>query len=366
MEHHKGKIGIREYVAIIILAVGTKLADDTPAILFNHLGNAAWMAPIIAGILVIFPITLLINVYSHFPNKSLMDIMHKLMGKYISYFLVFNLWLFGMTLNVIDTAIYTDIIGTMYFTETPTIFIYIVLMTVSAYGAKKGLEQIGSIAWSVITYLKVSLFIALVLALLKGNIGYLFPVLGPGTWEIVKESSLKVSIYSDILFLGMLAAYITNTKELKKGTFISLVILIIEFPFALICYTSLFDYESVKLLNYPFHETIRYISLGFLTNIETFFFPFWLVASFVRFSIYLYISAIMFGWLFKINRFESLIPILASVMVIFGMIPEAPTFTTARIKEILMNVATPGLFILPILLWLRMKMKGERIDEKTN
>jgi spore germination protein KB len=366
MEQHKGKIGIREYIAIITMAIGTKLADDTPAILLNHLGNAAWMTPILSGALAFIPIMLLIRVFSKYPNQGLMDILQLLFGRYLGYFLVLNLWLVGMTLNAIDTAIYTDIIGTMYFTETPTLYIFIVLMAVSAYGAIKGLEQIGSIAWSVLPYLKVSLLIALVLALSKGSINHLFPLLGPGTWEIVKESSLKVSIYSDIFYLGMLAAYMSNTKELKKGTIISIVILLIEFPFALVCYISLFDYESAKLLNYPFHETIRYISLGFLTNIETFFFPFWLVASFVRFSIYLYISAIMFGWLFKIKQFESLIPIMATIIVIFGMAPETPTFSTAKIKEILLNLATPAFFLIPVFLWIRSKMKGGIRNEKAN
>ncbi|WP_230495441.1 GerAB/ArcD/ProY family transporter [Pseudoneobacillus rhizosphaerae] len=364
MEQHTGKIGIREYIAMVILMIGTKLADDLPSILFQKLENAAWFTPIIAGFISIIPIFFLIKVLSQYPKTNLMEILQIILGKPIGYLFVFMLWIMGLAANTFDTAIYTDIIGTMYFTETPTIFIYIVLMAVSAYGAKKGLEQIGSVAASVITYIKVSLFIALILAFSNGNINYIFPIFGPGKWEVVKESSLKVSLYIDFIYLGVIASYVSSTKAFTKGTWISLIIVIIEIPIAMLAYLCLFDYESVKLLNYPFHETIRYISLGFLTNIETFFFPFWLLASFVRFSIYLYISAVMFGWLFKIKNFEYLIPPFATLLVILGMIPETPTFTVADMKAKALSFATPTFFFLPLILWSIMKIRGGNKNEK--
>lgn len=46
MESKKGKIGLREFFGITILIIGLKLQDDTPAILFKRLDNAAWIAPI--------------------------------------------------------------------------------------------------------------------------------------------------------------------------------------------------------------------------------------------------------------------------------------------------------------------------------
>jgi spore germination protein KB len=362
MEQHKGKIGLKEYIAIIILTIGTKLADDTPAIIFDKLYTATWMLPIVTGLISIIPIYFLLRISSHYPKSNLMDICQRLFGKAVGYIIILLLWIIGMTAYTLDTAIYTDIIGTMYFTETPTIVIYMILMGVSAYGAKKGLEQIGSVAWAVFAYVMISLSIALILAFGNGNSHYLFPIFGPGKWEIVKESSLKLSIFCDFIYFGVIATNISSNKDYRKGTWISLVILIIVLPIAIMAYLILFDYESVKLLNYPFHETIRYISIGFLTSIETFFLPFWLVASFIRFSVYLYLSAIMFGWLFRIKNFEYLIPTLATLIVIVGMIPETPTFSVLDIKGKIMNLITPFFLILPILLWLLMKLRGGKVS----
>lgn len=364
MEQQTGKIGIREYVAIVILVIGTKMADDTPAILYEKLYNSAWMTPIITGILAVIPIYFLLKILSHYPSKSLMDVMQKILGKPIGYAFVFILWIVGSLAVIIDSAIYTDIIGTMYFTRTPTIVLYTILMGVSAYGAQKGLEQIGSVAISVITYIKFSLLIALILTFSHGQVEFLFPIFGPGKWEIVKESSLKLSIFGDFLYIGAIAPFLKSAKDFKKGTWISLIILIIEIPIALAAYLFLFDYESVKLLNYPFHETIRYISVGFLSNLETFFFPFWLIATFIRFSIYLYLSATIFGWLFKIKTFEHIIPALATLFVFIGMIPETPTFSIFQIREKVLNIVTPFFFFLPLLLWMIAKLKGDFKNEK--
>ncbi|WP_442598876.1 GerAB/ArcD/ProY family transporter [Neobacillus sp. D3-1R] len=366
MNQSGGKIGIKEYVALVTLVIGTKLADNTPAILYEKMDNAAWMSPIIIGISSIIPIYFLLKVLSLYPDKGLMEVFKHLCGKYIGYLIVLVLWLIGSFAIIIDSAIYTDIIGTMYFTKTPTLILYLILMGVSAYGAKKGLEQIGSVAWSVIFYIKITLFVALILSFKQGNIDYLFPFLGQGQWDILKESSLKLSLFAEFLYLGIIASNIKSFKYFRKGTWISLIMLTIELPVAIASFLILYDYEPLKLVNYPFHETIRYLSLGFLSNIETFFFPFWLISAFVRFSFYLYLSGMMFGWLFKIKNFEYVIPSLATLFIFLGMIPETPTFQIYHVRDNLLTLITPFYFFLPILLWVIAKLKGETKNDKSD
>lgn len=359
MEHTRGKIGTREFLAIAVFMIGTKVADDTPSLLYKTMENAAWMVPIIIGAISVMPIYLLLKLAALYGNKSLMDIITYAFGKYIGVVVLFILWLIVSAALILDTAIYTDIIETMYFPKTPAIIIYLVLMGVCAYGAKKGLEQIGSIAWAFFPYVKISLFIALILAVFQGNLSFLFPVFGPGKWEIIKESTMNLAIYADFLYLFFLIPYIKTVSAIRKGIWIALCFIVAELAFALITYVMLFDYVSVKLLNYPFHETIRYIQLGFLRNAETLFFPFWLTTTFVRFAVYLYLNAMLFGRLFRIKNFESVIPIMATLIVFIGIIPGSPTFTIFRLRELLIHFTTPVYFTLPLLLWMIALMKGD-------
>ncbi len=361
------KVGIREFIAITIIVIGVKLSDDTPDLLLEDLRSAAWMAPLFSGLIAIIPIYFFLKVIGNYEDKNLHDLNIHLLGKIVGSIVSFLLFMVGSAAMVIDTKGYVDIIGSLYFPKTPLPIVYLLLMIVCVYGAKRGIKNIGSVAWLVLFYIKVALIMAFVLALQEGHIYSIFPFFGPGIEGILKESVLKTSIFADILFLGLIAPFLTDKKAFKKGVWISLIILIVELTISMMLYLFIFDYMSVQMMNYPFHEMIRYIRLGkFLTNIETFFFPIWLLATFVRFSVYLYLNGVIFGGIFKIKKFEYVIPSLATVYLLFGLIPETATFTTFFLREYLLNISSPVFIGLPILLWVMAKVKGEFNNEKSN
>lgn len=358
MEEPKGKIGIREFFAILAMTIGPKYGDDTPAILYQKLDTAAWMAPFIIGAISIIPLYFLIKVLSAYKGLGLAQIIEQLFGKAFGFLLLAFLWIIGFVGITLDTAIYTDIIGIMYFSETPILPIYALLMIVCAYGAKKGLEQIGSVAWSTLFWVKTSLFIVLIIIIFQGEKAFLFPFFGPGKWEVIKESTYKTSIYSDFLFVALIFPFISSKKAYSKGTWFALIFIVVEQAISLIGYMMLFDFHGVKNMNFPFHEAIRYIHIGFFPNIETFFFPFWIVASFIRFAVYLYLCAILFGYLFGIKQFEHLIPIIATLVISVGMIPENPTNIIFNLRDRYLYILTPVFIILPFIIWLLAKIKG--------
>ncbi|MFT4412720.1 GerAB/ArcD/ProY family transporter [Fredinandcohnia humi] len=361
----KGKVGIREYVAVIMLTVGVKLSDDTPAILVEHLKNAYWMVPFVTGIILFIPTFLLVKVITaHQNKKNLYDLFIHLFGKYIGTSLSLFLCIGLFTEISTDSGIYVDIISTMYFTNTPPLIIYIVLISVSAYGAKKGIQHIGSVSWLVLFYIKATLILALLLALRNSTTSFLFPLLGPGGLDIVKQSYSHVSLFGEYLFIGLLAPFLTSSKAFKRGTFISYCVILIEMGISFIVYLCLFDYEPLQTLNYPYHELIRIISIGFLTNIETFFFPIWLLAAFIRFSFYFFIMALFFGAIFKIKNYEDLIPTFAALAIIIGMFPETPTFTIYQFKDSLLHAFSPFYLLLPCLMWIIAKIKGDFKNDK--
>lgn len=363
----QGKLGFKEYFAIIILVIGTKLTDNTPPIFFHVLKNAAWISPIIQGILVAIPLYLLIKVISHYKEQNLLKAITHLFGKYIGTFVVFIMWVIASIAIVIDSSTYSDIIESMYYPNTPALLIYGMLMFVCAYGAKRGIEHIGSVAWIFLPLIKISFVIAIILTISHGQVNFLFPLLGPGTWTIIKESSLKLSIFMDVLYLCILIPLIKNMKVFKKATWIGLIIIVIEIIVVFISYTMLFDYNASEMLGYPYHEIIRYIYIGFLTNMEMFFVPLWLMAAFIRFAVYLYINAILFGHIFKIKNFEYIIPSIATIIVFAGLIPDSRLYTLFHFRDLFINITTPIFFFLPCLLWILAKVKGVfNQDEKTS
>lgn len=363
MRQNKGKIGIKEYVAIISLTIGTKLSDDTPAIIYENAKNAGWIATILIGLMSFLPVILMIKVFSAHKDKNLHEVIIHLFGKFFGNIVSIFILIIGTSAIIVDSGVYVDIIGTMYFTKTPPSIIYVILMLVCAYGAKRGIEQIGSVSWLLLPYLKITLLVAVFFSIKEGTLGFIFPIWGEGKLEILKASAKNVSIYSDFLFLGLIAPLVASFKDFKRGTLFSLLFVTVEISLAMVTFVMLFDYTTAEMLSYPFHETIRYIQIGFLANVETLFFPFWLVATFIRFAFYLYICAVLLGGILKIREFEYLIPLITTIIVLIGLAPDSPSIVLYTMRQTLLLILSPAFLLLPPLMWLIAKIRGDFKNE---
>jgi spore germination protein KB len=67
----------------------------------------------------------------------------------------------------------------------------------------------------------------------------------------------------------------------------------------------------------------------------------------------------MFGHLFKIKDFEYLIPSLATIYLMIGMIPEAPMDVSLVFKPLVVKTAGPTYAVISIIIWLVALIKGE-------
>ncbi|MCQ6277210.1 GerAB/ArcD/ProY family transporter [Bacillus sp. V3B] len=359
MKQQPGKLGIREYVAIAIFMVGAKATEDTPALLYKEGQSAAWMIPILAGGIFFVALFLLVKTMSLFQNKNLFAVIQQVLGKYVGFLICLLILVINSFALSFDTRTYTNIIRTYYFTTTPNLIIYALLMFICAYGAKKGIQHVGSVSYIVIYYAVTSFFIVLFLSLQHSYLQAIFPIWGPGKLEVLKQSTQNLTLFASFFILTMLIPYMTSMKQFQKGTWIAFVFVSLHISLALLTFIGLFD-TSLKGIGFPFHVTIRFISFGtFMANIETLFFPIWIMAAFIRFAAFLYINALMFGHLFKIKDFEFLIPSLATVYLLIGTLPETPIDVMMRFKPIITNGAGPTFAIISIMLWLVALLKGE-------
>lgn len=176
-------MGIREFASILFLLMGTKITDDTPTFLYSGAKNAAWISLLLISLATIIPTFLIVKVLSAHKGKNLHEINLLLFGKFLGNLLSLGLLSLGFSAIVLDSSVYVDIISTMYFTKTPNLAIFAVLMCVSAYGAKKGIEHIGSVAWLVFFYTKVTLIVALLFPSEREIRSCCFPFWDPGSEE---------------------------------------------------------------------------------------------------------------------------------------------------------------------------------------
>lgn len=356
-EHYK--LGLKEFVAIAIIVVGIALTDDTPSIVFEITKTAGWMQPLLSACMLIIPFLLLMKVILHFDTNDFSDIIKQILGKYLGTISLIILWMLLTIRLIIESSVYTNIIKTMFYPNTPAIIIYFTLIGMAGYIAYKGITNIGSVAWILLSSIKITLLIVFILGTMHGNIHFLLPLFGPGEAVVIKQSLSNTSLYIDLLFLCFVLPQMKSKADFPKGIWIALAILAIELAIAFTIFMIIFDYETIVLQNYPYMEILRFIHLGFLTNMESFFFPFWLMASFIRFGFYLYLQLYFIQKIFDIEHVKNIIPALVFFIVLIGMLPTSPQFTLFHMKEKIFYVASPILIFFPLLLWGTTWTKGE-------
>ncbi|MEH7414973.1 GerAB/ArcD/ProY family transporter [Neobacillus drentensis] len=358
MDQQPRKLGIREYVSMAILMVGAKGTEDTPTILYKAVQNALWMIPILAAVIFVIPLHLLLKTLSLYPGKDLFSVIRKLFGKSIGFFvclLIFLLCSMGISF---DSRSYTNIIWTYYFPTTPILVLFAMLMTICAYGAKKGIQHIGSVSYLVIFYTVVALYIALLLSTQSGTIRAIFPILGPGPLKILKDSYLGLSLFIDFFLFTIFIPFVSSGRDFRKGTWLAFIFITVQITLIVLTYLCMFD-TSLGTIGYPFHTLIRFISLGsYLPNVEILFFIIWLMSAFIRFTAFLYINGMMFGLLFKIKEFDYIIPALAVIYLLIGSIPES-TIVVSQIKMFTSSAAGPVFITISVMLWITAKLRGE-------
>lgn len=355
------KLGTRELFALITITLGIKFTDMTATLLYKETAQAAWMVPIISGVIIIIPLFCTLKLLKHYGDLNIVDITYKVTGKFFGFLIGMTLFLVAYSATVIDSRSYVDIINTMYFPSTSSIHLYFVLVGSSYYLANRGLLAIGRTAWVTYPYIKVSLFFIIILLWSDLYFGYLFPLAGHGFKQIALHGASYASITSDLLFFSILFPFFKDYKSFKKATLLGLGVSILELVIFFAVFIMYFDYPSIDFIAYPFHEITRMVTFGrYVSHIEALFFAFWSVASLIRFAVYLYISTAFFGYTAKIKEFEPLLLPFAILTIMLGLLPEnlVQNVLLLRSNGILL-ITSIIIFIIPVTLLIVAKVRGE-------
>lgn len=360
-KYEKDQVGFREFFAIIVIAIGTKSTDMSTVLLFEDGLNAAWMI-VIGSFLLILPSLIILNrVLKKYQSKNILEITQLALGKPLAFLFAFILLFFTLINTATDSRSYMTQLITINFPNTPLFILYLCFLLICIWGAKKGWESIAAVSWMAFPYLMIVVGILIFLMLKDAIFARTFPLFGTGKWEIAKASFTYSSMFGDAIIFSMMYPFVKNhktyTRSLFSGIIFSLFIMVLMY----LSYVWMFDYRSVEKITFPYNEAIRYVSLGrAITNVETFFITLWLVAVFIKFTVYIYIVCKIFGFLFQIKEFEYTILPITFLILMIAMIPENNEANLFVIRKFTLGYFKYFLLCLPPFLWIATKLKEVR------
>lgn len=348
-----------EMFTIIGLFIGMKVTDTTPTLFAQKSQNAFWLTPLISFLVILPSFLILLYLLKKAQNKNLIELMESIIGTKLGKSLGFLIFLSSFLLMGLDSRSYVEQIKLLYFPESPTTVLFFLFLCIAFFGAKKGLEVIGFTAKISYPFVKVSALILALLISVEVVWQRIFPIFGSGLPTILKEGTLKGSIFSELFLLTIAYTSFKETKHFRTGTLFGIFFVIIEITFFYFVYATVFDYNSIEKASFPFHDITQYVQMGeYFANIETFFMVFWLLAGFLRFIIYLYLITWLFGAVFNISEFEPLLLPISFLTLVVGMLPDNSVINELLYRDTVLNYVTPLFIVFPIILWIVALSRG--------
>lgn len=349
-----GKIGTREFLALILLTIGLKQTDMTASILFPLGTTATWIMPLLSGVIVLLSFLVLLALLKLYQNKNIVDITFIITGKVFGFIIGVVLFLFMLGTTVLYVRNHADTMGIMYFPNTPTPVIVFLFLFVSFFIANRGIEAIGRTSWLTVPYLKIAFIIILVLLIGSLQWRNIYPIAGPGLSILLIESTKTSYLFGELLFFSILFPFVRSYENFRLASFIGFGFVVIELMLFFIVYIMIYDFPAVESIPFTFHQLTRIVDLGpVLGNIESFFIGFWAIASITRLAIYLFVTGALLASSLRLKEFEPLFLPLAGVVFFLALLPESNIESLLILGEsAYYQFSWYFILVLPFILWI--------------
>lgn len=346
---------------MIAILIGIFATDMTPALLFPIGKSATWMFPIIWGIAMIIPLIALLSILKLYRNKNLINIIYHLTGRIFGFFISMTLFAIILIAMVTNSRSYVDIIRGVFLPTTPMLIIYILVIGTSYYIANKGFETIGRVSYIIIFYVAAANLFLIFLTRKDFDMNNIFPLWGPGIGQLITNGVSQISIISEIILVSIFYDYSRNHKDYTIGSLVGLGFGLLQLIAMLLAYTMIFGSSVLEVMPYPFQQMTKIAGIErFFTNFSALYLFFWLSASILKFSVYLYLLAATFSYTLKIKEFEPLLLPFAGLTILLGLIPKNPAQVILKIRgHVLLKQSWLLFFFLPLILWALAYFKGE-------
>jgi spore germination protein (amino acid permease) len=356
----EGKIGTREFFAIIIITLSMKATDNTTNLLYTIGKNAAWLVILVSTVTTCIPLIIIFKlVNAH--KKGLIDIMHESFGKFLTWIIGIMMFIFTFASVGVNSRGYVDTMKSLYFPRTPQFVLYIVLMGSCYIIARFGIEDIGNIDWVILPYIDLIFINDNIFAWKYIRFEYIFPILGSGVKKIVVGGIMQSAYLNEVLTYSIIFQNVKSYKGYKDASLFGLWVSIIIMIWFFIMYVAVFDYPTVSILNFMFHTFTRFIHIGrFFQNLDAIYLTFWVLGSIVRFAAYLYTAIACLTFTFKIKDGKILLLPISILSMIAGMLPEN-LFVETTWRKTLIYGSTVTFFFTPIILFVIAKFKGVKV-----
>lgn len=326
-----------------------------------HAGRDAWLSVLLAYFIATIDGILLIYLGRRFPQKTFVQylpiVLGKFIGKLVGLFYILAFW-------ILTPLIMTEIMELMRFflRFTPMIYINVLLSILIAYAMGRGFEVVARTAELFVVIMIIILILVFCVSARDVDIENILPMFENGIMPILKSQIILLPYaFETVLFMALWLPCLRKISESKRVLIIGMAISGGILTLLVIITTGIFGAELLKRIVYPSFHLARYILIGnFLAGFEAIFMILWMFSSYLQLLTFYYPSVVGLAQWLNLKDYKPLIIPIAVVNIILAMVP-------SNIVEIIkLDTLKNSIIILPLgiiipITWLIAVIRG--IDE---
>lgn len=352
------KIGYHEALTLLMITLSAKIFLSFPRNM-ALLGDAAgWIIVFLSGIYSLVGYFFLSTLLRKYPGKNIIQIAHQVSGGIVGKLLGVAFFLFFLAITSLYLRQFAESFILAILPRTPISVLILFFLILLIYAALLGIETLSRVAWLLGPYLLTALIIILIFSLPQATFNFLTPVLGPGPVLLLKYSVANLSIFAEIILLGMIAPLVRDREKVSRIGLISLVASMILYVGITILVIAVFNYAAAKKMIFPIFQLTRLISYGeFIQRVEAVFVFLWFFWAGIHLGGLFYGTVTSFAETFQIKNYRPLTLSIAVLVFTISLIPSSMT-EAVELNDYVANPSLISLFYttaafgIPLLLWL--------------
>lgn len=305
----KGKISAQQFALIMYLYIIGTAALVQPHTLVSIAGQDAWFSVIIVGIIQLGLITLYLKLGFRYPQQTIIQYGRLLTGKWFgsAIAVVYMLYFLILTAYVIRNI--GNFIGSVVLPQTPLVVNMAVILIPAVYGCFLGIEVIGRTGEILFPWAMSVFIITALLLIPKMHPGELFPMFPEGIMPSIKAGYPLLGFPSlEIAICLMLIPFVQNQKKIKKYFYITSVGTLISGTLLSLITVMVLGVDLTARSPYAVYDVAREIRIErVMERAEVIVGIIWLITSFMKLLICLYVTVIATVQCFNVISYKNLV-----------------------------------------------------------
>ncbi len=318
----EGKISSNGLFVMLIILLVAKIFLGVPQAMVEEGDSAAWLLIIVSALAAVPGIWVLLKLMKKFPGKNLIQIAEELLGRPGAFLTGLILSFFSLFMASVIVREFSETVLTTVLPQTPISIISFFFIGAMLLGAYNGLEVISRASTLLYPFILAGIFSILFLTSNYINFNNLFPIMGSGVGKILYHAPGRSSMYTEVIFAGLIAANIKDTDVIPRQVWKAFAVSVVIFVVVELFYVADLRVPAAQKLYVPLFQLARLIYMGrFIQRIESVYIFVWFFLGALKLTVFLYSSAVALGWAFKIPIYQPLLFPISLLIFALSFIP---------------------------------------------